>query len=237
MKRPRIFRCGAFLHWWRAPEITALAVFGLIFFGDVAGIRSTFSSRDAPVSENAAPSNISKRAAVDHPPTSELPRPTGDDRASPAGNPAVGAPVNDPSIAQAGLASSINSDSDADQLAGLVKFWGLGGPGPEDFVLGIDNQMRTTGLSSATISSLRDTGFTGTLRQVASAEGLRGKRIEFSVDLRTAEVTYGANLFFRASDATGKAVAFDNLFWSYRDVRTRDLIVNRGPTEIPSGPG
>jgi len=94
--------------------------------------------------------------------------------------------------------------------------------------VGTDDQVRTAGQSSATISSLRDSRGIGSLYQFAAADELRGKRVEFSVDLRTAGVDRAANVFFRADDATGKAVAFDNMWMNYDEDRNRELILNRG---------
>jgi hypothetical protein len=37
-----------------------------------------------------------------------------------------------------------------------------------------------------------------------------------------------ANVFFRADDATGNAVAFDNMWMNYDEERTKELIINRG---------
>jgi hypothetical protein len=108
-----------------------------------------------------------------------------------------------------------------------ARCWGLRGTAPEDFVVEVDSSLYTGGKSSASLSSIRDTFGWGTLYQFADAKGLQGKRIEFSADMRTADVQRGANLFVRADDETGNAVAMDNMWYSYTEDRRDDRLVNR----------
>jgi hypothetical protein len=105
--------------------------------------------------------------------------------------------------------------------------WGLRGTAPEDFSVAVDSSFHTAGKSSASIESIRDTSGWGTLYQFADARELRGHRVEFSADLRTAVVQRGANLFVRADDAEGKALAMDNMWLSYTEEWRDDRLVNR----------
>ena len=91
----------------------------------------------------------------------------------------------------------------------------------------VDSSAYTAGKSSASLSSIRDTFGWGTLYQFADAKGLQGKRLEFSADIRTADVQRGANLFVRADDEKGNAVALDNMWYSYTEDRRDDRLVNR----------
>jgi hypothetical protein len=105
--------------------------------------------------------------------------------------------------------------------------WGLRGTAPEDFVVEVDSSTHTVGESSALLASLRETAGWGTLYQFASASHLRGKRLEFSADVRTADVQLGANLFVRADDASGNAVAMDNMWFSYAEDHGKNHLVHR----------
>ena len=105
--------------------------------------------------------------------------------------------------------------------------WGLRGTAPEDFVVEVDSSVNTAGESSALLASSRQTAGWGILYQFASASDLRGKRIEFSADVRTDDVQRGANLFVRADDARGNAVAMDNMWFSYGEERSGDRLIQR----------
>jgi len=105
-------------------------------------------------------------------------------------------------------ASVVNPDlagTDADRIsseyaapdrwrATPVPCWRLRGTAPEDFVVKVDSNLHTAGKASALLASIRDTNGWGTLYQYADAKNLRGKRIEFSADVRTEDVQREANL-------------------------------------------
>ena len=61
--------------------------------------------------------------------------------------------------------------------------WKFHGNVLKDFAVATDERTRTSGRSSATIEAGLTSGW-GTLHQFASAQDLRGKRVEFSVDIR-----------------------------------------------------
>jgi hypothetical protein len=108
-----------------------------------------------------------------------------------------------------------------------VPCWGIRGTAPEDFQVIADRDEHTTGKSSIGLSSLRHTDGWGTLYQFASAEPMRGKRIEFTADIRTSGVENGASLLVRVDDADGRAVAIDNMYYSYGSERSEKNLGNR----------
>ena len=108
--------------------------------------------------------------------------------------------------------------------------WGVRGSAPVDFAVTLDREVRTSGTASALISSRRDTAGYVTMFQTAAAGPVRGKRVEFTVDLRTRGATRGANLLLRAEDERGTTVAFDNMTTSYDADRRPDRLINRGVT-------
>jgi hypothetical protein len=105
--------------------------------------------------------------------------------------------------------------------------WGIRGTAPEDFKVELDSYSHTSGNSSVSLASTRDTFGWGTLYQFADAKEMQGKRIEFTADIRTADVQRGANLFVRAADEKGHAVALDNMWYSFTDDRLDDRLINR----------
>jgi hypothetical protein len=132
------------------------------------------------------------------------------------------------------VSPSISGNGDVSQYADASRWrktpipcWGLRGTAPEDFIVTADTYVHTAGDSSASLASVRATFGWGTLYQFVSADALRGKRIEFSADIRTADVRYGANLFVRMDDADGSAVAMDNMYSSYAENGDPEQIVNR----------
>jgi hypothetical protein len=108
--------------------------------------------------------------------------------------------------------------------------WRLRGTAPEDFVVKVDSTVFTAGRSSVSLASIRDTNGWGALYQYADAKDLRGKRIEFSADIRTEDVQREANLFVRADDGKGNTVALDTMWYSYTDDRTDDRLIIRAVT-------
>jgi hypothetical protein len=105
--------------------------------------------------------------------------------------------------------------------------WKLRGTAPEDFAVEVDSSAYTAGKSSVSLASLRNTFGWGTLYQFADAKPLQGRRIEFSADIRTSDVQRQANLFVRADDEKGNAVAMDTMWYSYTEDRRDDRLVNR----------
>jgi len=106
--------------------------------------------------------------------------------------------------------------------------WGLRGSERYDYVVTLDREVHTSGEASAFISSLRDSPGYTTMFQTSAAGPVRGKRVEFSADVRTRGSTRGANLLLRAEDAYGNTVAFDNMTTSYGAERRPDQLINRG---------
>ena len=112
--------------------------------------------------------------------------------------------------------------------------WGMRGSAPNDFTVTLDREVRTSGQASAVISSVRDTRGYTTMFQTAAAAPVRGKRVEFSADVRTRGATASAYLLLRAEDANGDPVAFDNMSMNYGPDRQANRLVNRavrGDTE------
>jgi hypothetical protein len=93
--------------------------------------------------------------------------------------------------------------------------WAFRGSTPQKFVVEADHHVRTSGKTSASMVAVElDAGW-GTLYQFANARDLRGKRVQFSADIRTAVVALRASIFVRADDEKGNAVAFDNMWFNY----------------------
>jgi hypothetical protein len=108
-----------------------------------------------------------------------------------------------------------------------IPCWGLRGTAPEDYEVVSDRNEHTAGKASVAISSVRQTSGWGTLYQFANAEGFRGKRIVFTADLRTFGVATEASLLVRVDDANGRAVALDNMWYSYGADRSQGAFSNR----------
>lgn len=90
-----------------------------------------------------------------------------------------------------------------------------------------DQRVRTAGASSASIEGARVTAGWGTLYQFATAKNLRGRRVEFSADIRTAAVEREASIFVRVDDEKGNAVALDNMWYSHSEDGNGPGTVNR----------
>jgi hypothetical protein len=108
-----------------------------------------------------------------------------------------------------------------------VPCWGIRGTAPDDFRVSADREEHSTGKSSIALSSIRSTDGWGTLYQFASAEPLRGQRVEFTADLKTSAVQRGASLLVRVDDAEGRAIAIDNMVYSYGADRSDDNVSDR----------
>ena len=124
--------------------------------------------------------------------------------------------------------SLVDRNPNARRAGVAAECWGLRGSATQDFAVTLDREMRTSGAASALVSSRRDTAGYATLFQSAAAAPVRGKRVEFSADLRTRGTTGGANLLLRAEDAGGNTVAFDNMVTSFDADRRPDQLINRG---------
>jgi len=107
--------------------------------------------------------------------------------------------------------------------------WGLRGSAPRDFIVTLDREVRTSGEASALISAQRESAGYVTMFQTSAAAPLRGRRVEFSADIRTRGATGSANLLLRAEDEHGRTVAFDNMQTYGADGRP-DQIDNHGVT-------
>lgn len=87
--------------------------------------------------------------------------------------------------------------------------WG-GGPSPE-YATEIDNQVFYSGNGSLRISSLNgNLQGRGNAGQVIKAGAYRNKRVQFSANIRTENVSDGAGLWFRVDGTDGRTLAFDN---------------------------
>ena len=105
--------------------------------------------------------------------------------------------------------------------------WGLRGRAPKDFVVAADQRILTSGKSSASIEAVGLSSGWGTLHQFTNAKDLRGKRVEFSADIRTVAVALRASIFVRADDARGNAVALDNMWFNYNGDVKGPAMLNR----------
>jgi hypothetical protein len=107
-----------------------------------------------------------------------------------------------------------------------IPCWGLRGTSPEDFEVIADRDTHTNGASSIRISSARSEGW-GTIYQFADAAPMRGKRIEFTADIRSRDVARSAGLYVRIDGADGSALAIDNMWYGYGDKGEAGGIMNR----------
>ena len=71
--------------------------------------------------------------------------------------------------------------------------------------------LHTVGQSSVSLESNSEGAEWGILHQRIAAGDLAGRMVEFSADLRTEDVVRGANLFVRADDASGRALAIETI--------------------------
>ena len=178
--------------------------------------------RDAkPSAGVASPGVDSNRSADEVPPPTEI----ADEKM-----------VNPPETTGGNMIEVPTFDSMADPTDGVhhqrvaAQCWGLRGSAPLDFVVTLDRETHTSGEASAMITASRESRGYATMFQSSAAESVRGKRVEFSVDLRTRGATRGANLLLRAEDEHGITVAFDNMWMSYGAERRPDQLINRGVT-------
>jgi hypothetical protein len=124
--------------------------------------------------------------------------------------------------------SSADQKPEAQRGKVAAQCWGLRGSAPWDFAVTLDREVRTSGKASALFASRGESAGFATMFQTSVATSVRGKRVEFSVDLRTRGATQGVNLLLRAEDARGRTVAFDNMQTSYGADRRPDQLINRG---------
>jgi hypothetical protein len=160
---------------------------------------------------------------------------TNDEQTSPSGSSnQENRARNDTQLVDANATSAVDSTVEPKREAkpGSVEAecWGLRGSARSDFVVTLDREVRTTGEASALISSRRDTSGYATMFQTAAAGPVRGKRVEFTADIRTRGATGGANLLLRAEDAYGNPVAFDNMVTGFIGDQRPYRVGNRGIT-------
>ena len=117
----------------------------------------------------------------------------------------------------------------ADVTEQVPSCWRKGGGAPQDFVVRTDHQVAWSGTSSLLISSLRSTGGHASVMQKSLADAWRDQRVEYSAMVRTRGVRLRANIWFRADDAHGRQIAFDQLTMSFDDDRQiKNALVERG---------
>ncbi len=95
----------------------------------------------------------------------------------------------------------------------IPRDWFVTGLGREHYTLSTERAVVWNGSASVELTPIEgayDVSW-GALMQSAAVDGFRGKRIEFSAHLRTEAVEAGSGLWFRADDAQGATVAFDNM--------------------------
>ncbi len=121
----------------------------------------------------------------------------------------------------------------------IPRDWFVTGLGREHYALSTEREVVWNGSASVELTPIEDAYDVkwGALMQSAMADGFRAKRIEFSAHLQTEAVEGGSGLWFRADDAQGAMVAFDNM--SSRMIRennswTRYSIVLDIPTHAVS---
>jgi len=223
----------------RRKGLVALALIVLVLA--VLFVPRVFDDHVAPASPRADPSATSDIAsAAIAMPSVGAPIPGADPKSSASQqSPLTGSThkvLNPPETTGGNIIEVPAFDSAVDPATGLhnqrvaAECWGLRGSAPWDFVVTLDREMRTSGDASALISASRESAGYATMFQRASAAPVRGKRVEFSVDLRTRGATRGANLVLRAEDARGITVAFDNMWMSYGADHRPDQLLNRGVT-------
>ena len=99
----------------------------------------------------------------------------------------------------------------------------------EGYKLRTDRAVVLSGSASAVLESYADTDTSrfGSLLQGASAKSFKGKRIELSGYIASADAPAGACIWLRADDASGTTVAFENTFlrgirgtqeWTYQKI-------------------
>jgi hypothetical protein len=94
-----------------------------------------------------------------------------------------------------------------------VPGWFIAGSAPAKYQASVDGSVVHSGSSSASLAAITDAqGFEyGTLMQVAAARPYIGKRLRFSVFIRTAGVKVGAAAWMRIDGHDGQVLAFDNM--------------------------
>jgi hypothetical protein len=97
--------------------------------------------------------------------------------------------------------------------APTVPGWYISGSAAEKYQASVDNSVVHSGASSASLAAITDAeGFEfGTLMQVIHARPHVGKRLRFSVFIRTAGVKVGAAAWMRIDGHDGQVLAFDNM--------------------------
>jgi hypothetical protein len=213
--------------------ILLLALWAMRFAPDAVSNPSSSASRRAgeaatnelpskqaanpPVHETAS-TLVSNAPAIEQSPLNRI---------SDVENPAIGEPR---AAAVAAVQPSVDPNPDRRRPRIAAECWGLRGATPFDYVVTLDHELHTSGTASALISAQRESPGYVTMFQTSAAAPVRGKRVEFSADVRTRGVKRGANLLLRAEDAHGNTIAFDNMQTSYDIDRRPDHLINRGVT-------
>jgi hypothetical protein len=227
----------------RATTVSIVAVLAALLIGSLFVWRTTLdrtaneaSSPDAsptddmPSKSAGTPSADSASSTDTSPLASRTPVTGHSSAAGPTGL-AAGAASETPAVESYSTmpVSAVVEKPDAYLRGGSVaaECWALRGDGIQDYVVTIDRDNRTSGEASALISSQRATTGYATMFQTTSAAAVRGKRVEFSADVRTRGAVGSANLLLRAEDANGRTVAFDNM-QSYVTASRLDRSRNRG---------
>lgn len=94
-----------------------------------------------------------------------------------------------------------------------IKGWFLSGSTPSSYTIGLDENVRKSGDSSAFIASTNEEikGF-GTLMQMSSASEYLGKRIKMTAYIKSENVANWAGMWLRVdSKGTRKMLSFDNM--------------------------
>jgi hypothetical protein len=110
----------------------------------------------------------------------------------------------------ASLFTSLPANSDQ---SAPVPGWFISGLAPAKYQASADNFVVHSGSSSASLAAITETEVYefGTLMQVTDARSLIGKRLRFSVFIRTAGVKIGAAAWMRIDSNDGQVLAFDNM--------------------------
>ena len=107
--------------------------------------------------------------------------------------------------------------------------WTITGSNIEGYKLRTERAVVLSGSASAVLESYADTDASrfGALLQMASAKSFKGKRIELSGYIASADAPAGASIWLRGDDANGTVVAFENTLprgirgtqeWTYQNI-------------------
>jgi hypothetical protein len=215
--------------------ITSMAGVAFLLIAGLLLLRS-HAFHDQPVASGAEsvqpPESNSATPNDSHPPGNSAEPPSRDSAIKSADDAESGISSSKLSSASSGESFAANDGipryaDPKDWVKTALPCWGLRGTAPKDFVVAADQRVLTSGKSSASIEAVGLTSGWGTLYQFANAQDLRGKRVEFSADIRTAAAALRASIFVRADDARGNAVALDNMWFNYSGDVKGPAMLNR----------